>query len=215
MPEPTQIPPAPITKLPAVPVSTPSVAPVTKPQPAATMQTSVQLTFSFEIAAMQLTPSFKMGSLNVRPISQGRHDASGRLSATATGNEFASKFRDRKDSAARKRPWHNSDVSVPTKATCGRFTLSCSHGPATRIEFRNCASPTHAVPTGAGHCLCDSPVPITTIEFAPSLEIASVVLNSNSSRFVCSYRAPGLVRAKERLRSKLRICSSLIAATSP
>src|SRR5215831_2937491 len=33
------------------------------------MQRSVQLTFSFEVAAMQLTPTFKMGVLQVRPIS--------------------------------------------------------------------------------------------------------------------------------------------------
>src|SRR5437870_9968954 len=63
MPETTQTPTAPITKAPATPVA--------KPQPpAATMQTSVQLTFSFEIAAMQSTPSFKMGVLKVRPISK-------------------------------------------------------------------------------------------------------------------------------------------------
>src|SRR5207245_8871791 len=49
MPETTQTPTAPISKAP--------VPPVAKPQPPATMQTSVQLTFSFEIAAMQLTPS--------------------------------------------------------------------------------------------------------------------------------------------------------------
>src|SRR5581483_1779474 len=37
--------------------------------PAAKMETTVELTFSFEIVAMQLTPSFKMGVLKVRPIS--------------------------------------------------------------------------------------------------------------------------------------------------
>src|SRR5207244_12336537 len=49
MPETTQTQIAPITKAPAPPVAKP------QPPPAA-MQTSVQITFSFEIAAMQLTP---------------------------------------------------------------------------------------------------------------------------------------------------------------
>src|SRR5207244_13334521 len=66
MPETTQTPPAPIAKAPAPPVPKPQPQP---PAPAAGMQTSVQLTFAFEIAAMQLTPSFKMGVLKVRPIS--------------------------------------------------------------------------------------------------------------------------------------------------
>jgi len=67
MPETTQTPPAPIAKAPAPPVPKPQPQ---APVPAAGMQTSVQLTFSFEIAAMQLTPSFKMGVLKVRPISK-------------------------------------------------------------------------------------------------------------------------------------------------
>src|SRR6516162_3275063 len=69
MPETTQTPPAPIAKAPAPPVPKPQPQPQ-PPVPAAGMQTSVQLTFSFEIAAMQLTPSFKMGVLKVRPISK-------------------------------------------------------------------------------------------------------------------------------------------------
>src|SRR5439155_9167233 len=67
MPETTQTPPAPIAKAPAPPVAKPQPQPQA---PAAGMQTSVQLTFSFEIAAMQLTSSFKMGVLKVRPISK-------------------------------------------------------------------------------------------------------------------------------------------------
>src|SRR3989440_2760935 len=56
MPETTQTPIAPVNKAPAPTVAKP------QPPPAGT-QTSVQITFSFEIAAMQLTPSFKMGVL--------------------------------------------------------------------------------------------------------------------------------------------------------
>src|SRR5262249_56688063 len=67
MPETTQTPPASIAKAPAPPVPKPQPQ---VPVPATGMQTSVQLTFTFEIAAMQLTPSFKMGVLKVRPISK-------------------------------------------------------------------------------------------------------------------------------------------------
>src|SRR4030095_13239574 len=67
MPETTHTPPAPIAKAPAPPVPKPQPQ---APVPAAGMQTSVHLTFSFEIAALQLTPSFKMGVLKVRPISK-------------------------------------------------------------------------------------------------------------------------------------------------
>src|SRR5437899_4097055 len=63
MPETTQTPTAPANKAPAPPMAKPQ-------QPPAVMQTSVQLPFSFEIAAMQLTSSFKMGALKVRPISK-------------------------------------------------------------------------------------------------------------------------------------------------
>src|SRR4029453_14355888 len=71
MPETTQTPPAPIAKAPAPPMPKPQPQPQPQaPVAAAGMQTSVQLTFSFEIAAMQLTPSFKMGVLKVRPISK-------------------------------------------------------------------------------------------------------------------------------------------------
>src|SRR5204862_190906 len=64
LPKPSQTPPAPTAKAPAPPVIKPQPQP-TAPVPAAGMQTSVHLTASFEIAAMQLTPSFKMGVLKV------------------------------------------------------------------------------------------------------------------------------------------------------
>src|SRR6185295_19459847 len=64
MPEPVQIPTAPVIR------TSSSVGGSPQPQPASAMQTAVQLTFSFEIASMQLTPSFKMGALQLRPTSK-------------------------------------------------------------------------------------------------------------------------------------------------
>src|SRR5262249_15929073 len=62
MPDTAQIPSAPVDKLPSA----------TTPETPATGPTgmSVQVTFSFEITGVQLTPSFEMGALTVRPVSR-------------------------------------------------------------------------------------------------------------------------------------------------
>jgi hypothetical protein len=43
-----------------------------KPQSAAAVQTSVQITLAFDIAALQLTPSFKIRCPKVHPTSGSR-----------------------------------------------------------------------------------------------------------------------------------------------
>ena len=159
MPEPTQTPPAPITKPPVAPVSKPPAAPVTKPQPAATMQTSVQLTFSFEIAAMQLTPSFKMGSLNVRPISKVVTMRLAPSQQPQPAMNLQVSFEIAKIQPLGSALGTIRMVPSQQRPPVTRFVFSCGRGPASRIEFRSCASPTHAVPTRAGHCLRDGPVP--------------------------------------------------------
>jgi len=180
MPEPTQTPPAPITKPPTAPVSKPPVAPVTKPQPPATMQTSVQLTFSFEISAMQLTPSFKMGSLNVRPISkvvtmrlapsQQPQPAMQVSFEIAKIQPLGSALGTIRMVPSQQRPPVTGSSSV---AVAGLQVVSNSE-----------AAPVQLTPSQPGQATVFVTVPcqITTIEFAPSLEIASVVLNSNSKQ---------------------------------
>jgi Flp pilus assembly protein TadD len=180
MPEPTQTPPAPITKPPMAPVSKPPAAPVTKPQPAATMQTSVQLTFSFEISAMQLTPSFKMGSLNVRPISkvvtmrlapsQQPQPAMQVSFEIAKIQPLGSALGTIRMVPSQQRPPVTGSSSV---AVAGMQVVSNSE-----------AAPVQLTPSQPGQATVFVTVPcqITTIEFAPSLEIASVVLNSNSKQ---------------------------------
>jgi Flp pilus assembly protein TadD len=180
MPEPTQTPPAPITKPPTAPVSKPPAAPVIKPQPAAPMQTSVQLTFSFEIAAMQLTSSFKMGSLNVRPISkvvtmrlapsQQPQPAMQVSFEIAKIQPLGSALGTIRMVPSQQRPPVTGSSSV---AVAGLQVVSNSE-----------AAPVQLTPSQPGQATVFVTVPcqITTIEFAPSLEIASVVLNSNSKQ---------------------------------
>ena len=69
MPETLQTPTAPVIRTSGAPTQPAHPAPV--PQAAAGgMHTAVQVTLSCEIASMQLTPTFKMGALQLRPISK-------------------------------------------------------------------------------------------------------------------------------------------------
>lgn len=180
MPEPTQTPPAPITKPPTAPASKPPAAPVTKPQPAATMQTSVQLTFSFEIAAMQLTPSFKMGSLNVRPISKvvTMRLAPSQQPQPAMQVSFE---------IAKIQPLGSALGTIRMVPSQQRPPVTGSSSVAVaglQVVSNSDAAPVQLTPSQPGQATVFVTVPcqITTIEFAPSLEIASVVLNSNSKQ---------------------------------
>jgi Flp pilus assembly protein TadD len=179
MPEPTQTPPAPIIK-PAV--SKPPAAPVIKPQLAATMQTSVQLTFSFEIAAMQLTPNFKMGSLNVRPISKvvTMRLAPSQQPQPAMNLQVSFEI-------AKIQPLGSALGTIRMFPSQQRPPVSGSPSVAVgglQLVSNSEAAPVQLTPSQPGQATVFVTVPcqITTIEFAPSLEIASVVLNSNSKQ---------------------------------
>jgi Flp pilus assembly protein TadD len=176
MPETTQTPTAPVNKAPAVPMAKPQ-------QPPAAMQTSVQLTFSFEIAAMQLTSSFKMGALKVRPISKlvtmrlpspqqpqsalnlqvGFELAKIQPAAGALGTI-------RMVPSQQQRP---APGGLPSFAVAGLQVVPNSE-----------TAPVQLTPSRQGRAsvLITVPFQITTLEFAPSLEIASVILNSNSKQ---------------------------------
>jgi hypothetical protein len=176
MPETTQTPTAPANKTPAPPMAKPQ-------QPPAAMQTSVQLTFSFEIAAMQLTPSFKMGALKVRPISK--------------------LVTMRLPSPQQPQSALNLQVSFevakiqPASGALGtiRMVPSQQHRPTPgglpsfavaglQVVPNSETAPVQLTPSRQGRAsvLITVPFQITTLEFAPSLEIASVILNSNSKQ---------------------------------
>ena len=185
MPETTQTPTAPISKAP--------VPPVAKPQPpAATMQTSVQLTFSFEIAAMQLTPSFKMGVLKVRPISKlvtmrlpSPQRAQSPLNlqvafeiikiqpvAGAIGSV-------RVVPSQQQRP---TLTGMPSIAVAGLQIIPNSE-----------TAPVQLTPSPQGRASVSVTIPfqISSLEFSPSLEIASVILNSNSKQVIVQLPGAG------------------------
>jgi hypothetical protein len=176
MPETTQTPTAPVNKAPAPPMAKPQ-------QPPAAMQTSVQLTFSFEIAAMQLTPSFKMGALKVRPISklvtmrlpspqQPQSALNLQVSFEVAKIQPASGALGtiRMVPSQQQRP---TPGGLPSFAVAGLQVMPNSE-----------TAPVQLTPSRQGRAsvLITVPFQITTLEFAPSLEIASVILNSNSKQ---------------------------------
>jgi Flp pilus assembly protein TadD len=176
MPETTQTPTAPVNKATAVPMAKPQQSP-------SAMQTSVQLTFSFEIAAMQLTPSFKMGALKVRPISKlvTMRLPSSQQPQAALNLQVSFEIAKiqpvagalgtiRMVPSQQQRP---APGGLPSFAVAGLQVVSNSE-----------TAPVQLTPSRQGRAsvLITVPFQITTLEFAPSLEIASVILNSNSKQ---------------------------------
>jgi len=176
MPETTQTPTAPVNKAPAPPMAKPQ-------QPPAAMQTSVQLTFSFEIAAMQLTPSFKMGALKVRPISKlvTMRLPSSQQSQSALNLQVSfevAKIQPASGALGRLR-MVPSQQQRPTPGGLPSFAVA-----GMQVVPNSETAPVQLTPSQQGRAsvLVTVPFQITTLEFAPSLEIASVILNSNSKQ---------------------------------
>ncbi len=176
MPETTQPPTAPENKAPAPPIAKPQ-------QPPAVMQTSVQLTFSFEIAAMQLTSSFKMGALKVRPISKlvtmRLPSAQQPQSALNLQVSFEiAKIQPAAGALGRIR-MVPSQQQRPTPGGLPSFAVA-----GLQVVPNSETAPVQLTPSQQGRAsvLITVPFQITTLEFAPSLEIASVILNSNSKQ---------------------------------
>jgi Flp pilus assembly protein TadD len=175
MPETTQTPIAPVNKAPAPPMPKPQ-------QPPAAMQTSVQLTFSFEIASMQLTPSFKMGALKVRPISKlvtMRLPSQQPQSALNLQVSFEVAKIQPASGALGTIRMVPSQQQRPTPGGLPSFAVA-----GLQVVPNSETAPVQLTPSRQGRAsvLITVPFQITTLEFAPSLEIASVVLNSNSKQ---------------------------------
>ena len=176
MPETTQTPTAPVNKASAPPMAKPQ-------QPPAAMQTSVQLTFSFEIAAMQLTPSFKMGALKVRPISKlvTMRLPSPQQPQSALNLQVSfevAKIQPAAGALGRIR-MVPSQQQRPTPGGLPSFAVA-----GLQVVPNSETAPVQLTPSQQGRAsvLITVPFQITTLEFAPSLEIASVILNSNSKQ---------------------------------
>jgi Flp pilus assembly protein TadD len=189
MPETTQTPPAPIAKAPAPPVPKPQPQ---APVPAAGMQTSVQLTFSFEIAAMQLTPSFKMGVLKVRPISKlvtMRLPSPQRAQSPLNLQVAFEVVKIQPVAGAlgtirvvpsqQQRP---AMGGMPSFAVAGLQVVPNSETAPVQLT---------PSPQGRASVFVTVPFQISTLEFSPTLEIGSVTLNSNSKQVVVQLPGTG------------------------
>jgi Flp pilus assembly protein TadD len=184
MPQPTQPTPAPAIR------TAPMTGGVPQPQPASGMHTAVQLTFSFEIASMQLTPSFKMGALQLKPTSKivtmrlapsQQPQPAMNLQVTfeiatvqLAGNAIGMI---RLTPSQQQRP---SVISSPSFNVAGLQLLSGADSGAVQIT---------PAQQGQASVHVTGRFQIATVEFSPSFEIASIVLNSTSKNV--SVQLPG------------------------
>ena len=154
------------------------------------MHTAVQLTFSFEIASMQLTPTFKMGTMQLKPTSRivtmrlapSQHPqpamnlqvtfeiATVQLNGNALGMI-------RLTPSQQQRP---SVISSPSFNIQGLQLVAGSD-----------AAPVQMTPAQQGQASVHvtAPFQIATVEFSPSFEIASIILNATSRNV--SVQLPG------------------------
>jgi hypothetical protein len=169
LPEPIQIPTAPANRGGA-------------PQ-AGAMQTAVQvqLSLAFEIASMQLTPTFKMGALQLRPASKV-------VTMRLTGSAPQPEMPQLTFEIARIQPAGGTLGSVrltpsqqqcPTVVGSPSFTVGGLH-----LVSDFAAAPLQLTPSQQGQATVQvvAPFQIANVEFSPSFEISSIVLNSNSNQ---------------------------------
>ena len=184
MPESTQQTTAPAIRTP------PMTGGVPQSQPASGMHTAVQLTFSFEIASMQLTPSFKMGALQLKPTSKivtmrlapsQQPQPAMNLQVTfeiatvqVAGNSIGMI---RLTPSQQQRP---GVISSPAFSVAGLQLLSGAETGAVQI------TPSQQ---GQASVHVTGRFQIATVEFSPSFEIASIVLNATSKNV--SVQLPG------------------------
>jgi Flp pilus assembly protein TadD len=188
MPQPNQPTPAPSIRPSPMTGGAPQAQP--QVQPSSGMQTAVQLTFSFEIASLQLTPSFKMGALQLKPTSKivtmrlapsQQPQPAMNLQVTfeiatvqAAGGGIG---QIRLTPSQQQRP---GVISSPAFNIAGLQLLSGSDSGAVQL------TPSQQ---GQASVHVTARFQIATVEFSPSFEIASLVLNSTSKSV--SVQLPG------------------------
>jgi hypothetical protein len=181
---------------PTMPVTLPEPVQIPTGQPmgggapgAGAMQTAVQLTFAFEIVSMQLTPTFKMGALQLRLASKVvtmRWAGSAPQSATNLQVTFE---------IARVQPAGGTLGSVwltpsqrqfPTVVGSPSFTVG-----GLQLVSDFAAAPLQLTPSQQGQAAVHviAPFQIETVEFSGLFDISSIVLNSNSKQV--SVQMPG------------------------
>jgi len=189
MPQPNQPTPAPSIRPSPMTGGAPQ-SPAQVQAPSSGMQTAVQLTFSFEIASLQLTPSFKMGALQLKPTSKivtmrlapsQQPQPAMNLQVTfeisnvqASGGGIG---QIRLTPSQQQRP---SVITSPAFNIAGLQLLSGSDSGAVQL------TPSQQ---GQASVHVTGRFQIATVEFSPSFEIASLVLNATSKSV--SVQLPG------------------------
>ena len=173
------------------PIQIPTAQRGGSPQPAGAMQTAVQLTFAFEIASMQLTPTFKMGALQLRPASKVvTMRLAGSSPQPAMNLQVTFEI-------ARIQPAGGTLGSVrltpsqqqrPSVVGSPSFTVGGLH-----LVSDFAAAPLQLTPSQQGQAAVHvvAPFQIATVEFSPSFEISSIVLNSNSKQVMVQLPTAG------------------------
>jgi tetratricopeptide (TPR) repeat protein len=186
MPEPIQIPTAPVIRTPS-----PGGAPHS-PQPASAMQTAVQLTFSFEIASMQLTPTFKMGALQLRPTSRivTMRLAPSQAPQPAMNLQVTFEISKIQPSGGglgqvRLTP---SQQQRPSISGSPSFTVG---GLQLISNFE--AAPVQLTPSQQASVFVTGAFQIATVEFSPTFDIASIVLNASSKQVAVQLAGTGSI----------------------
>ncbi len=173
------------------PIQIPTAQRGGSPQPAGAMQTAVQLSFAFEIASMQLTPTFKMGALQLRPASKVvTMRLAGSSPQPAMNLQVTFEI-------ARIQPAGGTLGSVrltpsqqqrPSVVGSPSFTVGGLH-----LVSDFAAAPLQLTPSQQGQAAVHvvAPFQIATVEFSPSFEISSIVLNSNSKQVMVQLPSAG------------------------
>jgi len=171
-----------MTEVPAAPLmKTPTAEHASRS--ASSMHTAVQLTFSLEIASMQLTPAFKVGALQVRTTSKivTMRLAPDQGSQPGTNPEVTFEIAKIQPAGGalgsiRMTPSHQQK---PTAAGSPSFMVE---GSQLVPNFEGTSVQLTPSQQAKASVLVTVPFQISTIEFSPSFEVASVVLNSSSKQ---------------------------------
>ncbi|MEO5722384.1 MAG: tetratricopeptide repeat protein [Chthoniobacterales bacterium] len=188
MPQPTQ--PTPAPRPASSPTAQPGGAPSAGQQMPGGMHTAVQLTLSFEIASLQLTPSFKMGALQLKPTSKvvtmrlaPSQNPAPAMNLQVTFEIASVQLSGNSIGTIRLTPSQQQRPGISSSPAFNVAGLQLVSGAE--------SAPVQITPSQQGQASVHvtAAFQIATVEFSPSFEIASIVLNS-SSRNV-SVQLPG------------------------
>ncbi|MEP6777035.1 MAG: hypothetical protein ABI944_01185, partial [Chthoniobacterales bacterium] len=181
-PQPTPPAAAPATRT-APPPSAPGAVPQPQPQPKAAaggMQTAVQLTLSFEIASLQLTPSFKMGALQLKPTSKivtmrlaPSQQPQPAMNLQVTFEIATVQLAGNSLGQIRLTPSQQKKPGISASPAFNIAGLQLLSGESGAVQL----TPSQQ---GQASVHMTARFEIATVEFSPSFEIASLVLNSTS-----------------------------------